>query len=80
NHWTNQTGKMIQPADFKAARAGKFPAGGATPGAAAPAAAAAPASAAQEATSAPAAAAPATGLPYQVFFATGDASLDAEAQ
>ena len=82
NHWTNQTGKMIQPADFKAARAGKFPAGGATPGAAAPApaAAAAPASAAQEATSAPAAAAPATGLPYQVFFATGDSSLDAEAQ
>ena len=83
NHWTNQTGKMIQPADFKAARAGKFPAGGATPAAAAapaPAAAAAPASAAPEATSAPAAAAPATGLPYQVFFATGDTSLDAEAQ
>ncbi len=84
NHWTNQTGKMIQPADFKAAREGKFPAGGATPAAAAapaaPAAAAAPAPAAPEATSAPAAAAPATGLPYQVFFATGDSNLDAEAQ
>ena len=28
NHWTNQTGTLVQPAEFKAARAGKFPAGG----------------------------------------------------
>ncbi len=28
NHWTNKTGTLIQPSEFKAARAGKFPAGG----------------------------------------------------
>ena len=28
NHWTNQTGTLVQPAEFKAARTGKFPAGG----------------------------------------------------
>jgi len=25
NHWSNQTGKLVQPSDFKAAREGKFP-------------------------------------------------------
>ena len=73
NHWTNKTGKMIQPAEFKAARAGQFPAGGS---AAAPAAAPAPAPAASAST---AAAAPAAGMPFQVFFATGQTALDAEA-
>ena len=28
NHWTNKTGQLIQPSEFKGARAGKFPAGG----------------------------------------------------
>ncbi|MBP6779243.1 MAG: OmpA family protein, partial [Ottowia sp.] len=72
NHWTNQTGKMIQPSDFAAARAGKFPEGGGTAATAAPAAA--------PAASAPttAAAAPA-GMPFQVFFATGESALDGEA-
>ena len=28
NHWSNATGQIIQPAEFAAARAGKFPAGG----------------------------------------------------
>ncbi|HRN76806.1 cytochrome c oxidase subunit II [Ottowia sp.] len=92
NHWSNKTGKLIQPADFKAARAGKFPTDGAAPAkAAAPAAApaaAAPAAAAPATTvasaapaAAPTTAAPAaSGLPYQVFFATGEFSLDGEAQ
>ena len=75
NHWTNQTGQLVQPAQFKAARAGEFPAGGAAAKADATAApaAAAPASAAATA------AAPAAGMPYQVFFATGASALDAEA-
>ena len=67
NHWSNATGQIIQPAEFAAARAGKFPAGGAT--AAATPAAAQPA---------PVAVAPA-GLPFQVFFDTGKSSLDAQA-
>ncbi|MGB7991005.1 MAG: cytochrome c oxidase subunit II [Candidatus Methylophosphatis roskildensis] len=36
NHWSNKTGEIVQPAEFKAAREGKFPEGG--KGAAAPAA------------------------------------------
>ena len=77
NHWSNKTGQLVQPAQFKAARAGEFPAGGAAAKAeAAPApAAAAPASAAAPTTGA----APASGMPYQVFFATGKSDLDAEA-
>jgi len=72
NHWTNKTEQLVQPSEFKDARAGKFPAGGsAAPAAAAPAAEAAPAQ--------PAAAAPA-GLPFQVFFATGEFSLNGEAE
>ena len=75
NHWTNKTGTLVQPAQYKAARAGEFPAGGAAAAAAPPAApAAAPA-----ASPAPTAAAPAAGMPFQVFFATGKSALDAEA-
>ena len=72
NHWTHKTGTLVQPAQYKAARAGEFPAGGA-------AAAAAPAAAAPAASPAPTAAAPAAGMPFQVFFATGKSALDAEA-
>ena len=75
NHWGNHTGQLVQPAQFKAARAGEFPAGGipaANPGAT-------PAPAPAAAASAPStAAAPAAGMPYQVFFATGKSELDAE--
>ena len=75
NHWTHKTGTLVQPAQYKAARAGEFPAGGAAAAAAPPAApAAAPA-----ASAAPTAAAPAAGMPFQVFFATGKSALDAEA-
>ena len=73
NHWSNQTDQVIQPADFVAARGGKFPEGGG----AAPAAAPAVAPAAPAAQAAPAAAAADA---YQVFFATGKSDLDAEAQ
>ena len=72
NHWTNQTGQMIQPAEFKAARAGQFPGGGE----ASAAASAAPA----QASASTAAAAPAQGLPFQVFFAAGEFNLGDEAQ
>ena len=72
NHWSNQTNQVIQPADFVAARGGKFPEGGAP---AAPAAGAAPA-----APAAPAASASAAGLPLQVFFATGQRDLDDQAK
>lgn len=66
NHWTNHTGQLVQPAEFKAARAGQFPAGGA---------AAVAASATAPATT-PAAAA----LTVQVFFASGQDALDGPAQ
>ncbi|QIL71716.1 cytochrome c oxidase subunit II [Diaphorobacter sp. HDW4B] len=75
NHWSNKTGTMVQPADFVAARGGKFPAGG---GAAAPAAAA-PAADAAPAAAAPVAAASANG-PFQIFFETGKSELGPEAQ
>ena len=78
NSWSNKTGTLVQPAQFKDARGGKFPEGGAAPAAAAapaaPAAEAAPAAA-----PAPAAANDAAG-PFQVFFATGESSLSADAQ
>ena len=53
NHWSNKTGQLIQPAQFKDARGGKFPEGGgsaAAPAAAPdqPAAAATPAAAAAQ--------------------------------
>ena len=72
NHWSNKTGQLIQPVQFKDARGGKFPEGGAATLSAAPPAAAEPV--------AGAAAAAATPQPYQVFFATGDKALNAEAQ
>jgi cytochrome c oxidase subunit 2 len=72
NHWSNKTGQLIQPVQFKDARGGKFPEGGAATPSAAPPAAAEPV--------AGAAAAAATPQPYQVFFATGDKALNAEAQ
>ena len=75
NHWSNKTGTMVQPADFVAARGGKFPEGGGAAPAAAPAAPAAPVAA----PTVPVAAADAAGA-YQVFFATGKSDLDAEAQ
>jgi cytochrome c oxidase subunit 2 len=72
NAWSNKTGQVIQPAMFLNARGGKFPDGGAMAGAAAaaPTAAVAPA---------PVAAAP-TGMPYSIFFASGQSALDPEAQ
>ena len=77
NHWSNKTGQLVQPAQFVAARGGKFPEGG---GSAAPAAAPeAPPAAAPEAASAPQAIAPKAG-PYQVFFDTGKSALDDAAQ
>lgn len=72
NHWSNQTGQLVQPAQFVAARGGKFPEGG---GSAAPAATPAPA--------APEAAAPAAASdagPFQVFFDSGKSALDDAAQ
>ena len=74
NHWSNKTGDIVQPADFVAARGGKFPEGG---GSAAPAPAAAPAADAAPAT--PAAAVSDAG-PFQVFFDTGKSALDDAAQ
>ncbi len=70
NHWSNQTGALVQPAQFVAARGGKFPEGG---GSAAPAAAAAPV-----VESAPAAAEEIA--TQQVFFETGKSTLDEQAQ
>lgn len=72
NHWSNQTGQLVQPAQFVAARGGKFPEGG---GSAAPAATPAPA--------APEAAVPAAASdagPFQVFFDSGKSALDDAAQ
>lgn len=78
NHWSNKTGSMVQPAEFLAARGGKFPEGG---GSAAGAAAPAPAAPAADAQTAPAAAAPtAEAGPFQVFFGTGKNDLDSDAQ
>ena len=76
NHWSNKTGTMVQPAEFVAARGGKFPEGGGAAAPAAPAPAAPAAEAAPAATAAPVA--QANG--YQVFFATGKSELDGEAE
>ena len=76
NHWSNKTGTMVQPAEFVAARGGKFPEGGGAAAPAAPAPAAPAAEAAPAATAAPVA--QASG--YQVFFATGKSELDGEAE
>jgi cytochrome c oxidase subunit 2 len=69
NAWSNQTGKLIQPSEVAAIRAGgtvQF----ASAGGGAPAAAVA----------APAAAAAPSGLPVQVLFAVGRSGLDVAAQ
>ena len=87
NSWSNRTGELIQPAQFTAARTGKFPEGN-------NAASAAPATPAENlstvqvtegmaqyanANAGDAAAAPA-GMPFQIFFATGQSALDDKAQ
>lgn len=72
NHWSNKTGELVQPAQFVAARGGKFPEGG---GSGVPAAAPAPA-----VDSAPIAAAGAEATTQQVFFETGKSTLDEQAQ
>lgn len=77
NHWGNQTGQLIQPAQFVAARGGKFPEGG---GSVAPAASAAePLAPAAPAAQENPAVASESGL-YQVFFETGKSTLDDKAQ
>ena len=77
NHWSNQTGQLVQPAQFVAARGGKFPEGG---GSVAPGASAAePVAPAAAAAQANPAAASESGL-YQVFFENGKSTLDDKAQ
>jgi cytochrome c oxidase subunit 2 len=76
NAWSNQTGKLVQPAEVATVRGGgtvQF----AAAGAAAPAAAATAAPATAAAAAAPAAAG---GLPLSVMFAVGKSKLDAQAQ
>lgn len=74
NHWSNQTGQLIQPAQFTAARQGKFPQGEAAP-------AAQPSPPAAAAETPPADAANAShAMPVQVFFASGQSALDTKAQ
>jgi cytochrome c oxidase subunit II len=68
--WGNTPSDATQPKDYLAARAGKYPEGGA-----ATAATAAPAAA----SIAPAAAAAAGGLPAKLYFAVGKQALDADA-
>ena len=98
NNWSNQTGEVVQPAMYTAARTGKFPEGNST-GTAAPAPSADKlpipvlaegvatyADANQSApvpaptTAEPASAEAAAGWPVQVFFATGQSTLDEAAQ
>lgn len=89
NHWGNKTGTMVQPAQFVAARTGKFPEGGGTAAAAeAPAAAPAASDAGAAATTpatpaaaAPVAAAATAEVPVtQILFASGKSDLDSQAQ
>lgn len=81
NHWSNKTGTMVQPAEFVAARGGKFPEGGGSAAPAAGTAAPAPAAPVADAQAAPAAAAPAAEAgPFQVFFGSGKSDLDSDAQ
>ena len=101
NNWSNQTGEVVQPAMYTAARAGKFPEGNST-STAAPApsdnklgiqdlaqgvAGYADANQAPSADAVPVGtpaaqpdAAGAAAWPVQVFFATGQSTLDAPAQ
>ncbi|MEG0920093.1 MAG: cytochrome c oxidase subunit II [Comamonas sp.] len=70
NHWSNKTGAMVQPAEFVAARGGKFPEGGGAPAAPAPA----------PAVASPPVAAAKTAEAFQVFFASGKSDLDDESK
>ena len=74
NHWSNKTGQLVQPAEYAAARTGKFPEGGA----AAPAPAAAPAEAKPAEPASSTAAVDAN--TFQVFFETGNGGLNDAAQ
>jgi cytochrome c oxidase subunit 2 len=76
NAWSNKTGKLVQPADYVAARGGKFPEGGAAT--ASPSAPAAPAATSAAPTAAPAVAS--SGLPVDVFFDKGQSGLDRAAK
>ena len=86
NHWSNQTGESVQPAQFTTARTGKFPEG-ASGVTAAPSTPAANLSVAEVAQGVAQYIAPAQGAdasaaqqPFQIFFATGQSTLDAQAQ
>lgn len=86
NSWNNHTGELVQPAQFTAARTGKFPEGNSA-ASAAPAALAdnlSPAQVtegmAQYANANAGDAALPTGMPFQIFFATGQSALDDKAQ
>ncbi|WP_455556345.1 cytochrome c oxidase subunit II [Comamonas sp.] len=89
NSWSNQSGQAVQPALFTAAREGKFPEGESSTSAA-PDTPADNLSVTQVAESAAEYAAPAggevaaevavQGPPFQIFFATGQATLDDKAQ
>lgn len=83
NNWSNQTGALIQPAQFTAARTGKFPEGGAASAAPSTPEGDSKAVAGQRAESAAAGGADrgaqAVQAPYQIFFVTGQSALDANA-
>jgi cytochrome c oxidase subunit II len=72
--WANKPADVTQPKDYVAARAGKYPEGGAAVAEAA--VSAAPAAAA----SASAAAAATTGLPAKLYFAVGKQDIDSDAK
>lgn len=89
NNWSNQTGQLVQPALFTEARTGKFPEGESTASAAPDTPAdnlsveqvaqgvteyAAPVDGAIDTAAAEA------GMPYQIFFATGQSTLDDKAK
>ena len=73
NHWGNKTGQIVQPAEFLAARGGKYPEGGAAkPAADAP-------KAVDESKAANGSAGVQAQGAFQVFFASGQGSLDEQA-
>lgn len=83
NNWSNQTGKLVQPAQFTAARAGKFPEGEGATGAAPSTPGDSLAATVTQGTAqsaAPVDGAPVAGMPFQIFFATGQSTLDDKAQ
>ena len=86
NSWSNHTGELVQPAQFTAARTGKFPEGNSAASAApaAPADNLSPAQVtegmAQYANANEGDAALPAGMPFQIFFASGQSALDDKAQ